>query len=56
MTPGTRNASAVSMRLMRPFAMVEFDDIAMHEAGDVELAGIFGLAGDLGPAVDAGCR
>ena len=33
-----------------------FDDIAMDEAGDVELAGIFGRAGDLGPAVDAGCR
>ena len=32
------------------------DDIAMDEAGQVELAGVSGFAGDLGPAVDAGCR
>ena len=32
------------------------DDAAIGEAGDVELAGIFGLAGDLGAAVDAGGR
>ena len=41
------------MRTMRPLGIVDVDDIAMDEAGDVELAGIFGLAGDLGPAVDA---
>ena len=38
-----------------PLRNGQFDDIAVHEAGDVELAGISGLAGDLGPAVDAGC-
>ena len=30
------------------------DDISLNQSGDVELAGISGLAGDLGPAVDAG--
>ena len=39
-----------------PFRDGRLDDIAMDEAGDIELAGIFGLAGDLGPAVDAGRR
>ena len=36
-----------------PFRYGRPDDIALDEAGDVELAGIFGFAGDLGPAVDA---
>jgi hypothetical protein len=31
------------------------DGIAMHEAGNVELSGISGFAGDLGPAVDPRC-
>ena len=39
-----------------PFWNSRFDYIAMDEAGNVELAGISGFAGDLGPAVDAGCR
>ena len=44
------------MRAMRPLVIVEFDDHAMGQAGDIELAGILRRAGDLGAAVDAGGR
>ena len=52
-TPATRSASLVSMRAMRPLGMVDVDDAGMDEAAGLEFAGIFGLAGDLGAAVDA---
>ena len=48
-------AAPVSMRVMRPLAMVEATTLPWSEAGGVELGGIFGGAGDLGEAVDAGC-
>ena len=52
-TPVTRSASLVSMRTMRPFAIVDATMAAVNQAVGVELGGVFRRAGDLGAAIDA---
>ncbi len=46
----------MSMRVMRPLAIVAHDEARVREARGVELSGVFGGAGDLGDAVNARCR
>ena len=40
-TPSTRSASLVSMRAMRPLAMVDVDDAAIGEAGTLNSPAYF---------------